>query len=379
MKRDGAMTTRAHILGAPHTRAGSLLVALTLAGLALAPAAAAIPFGANLNRPANSAVDCTLLPFGTFATPTNVQNCTWTAVGRLGDFSEGLNVPAGRGVITAVRVRVGPTTGPMQAVVFRSLRRPPEFRAPNPEPALPGTDLPICCQVQSLSNVFVPAPNAVTTIQVNFPVVNDRTLEPGLEYYRFDTLALSVLAPGVPIPAHDTGIYGSPTSQGALGFYPALTTVGEERVGPAGLSGYQLLVNGEWVATPEGVAAAPVGVSPVAIRLVQPVVSIAGPTASLGLVCNQATPCAGSVRLQSQAIRIGASEQARAHAAARPKLVTYASSRFSVQPGATGRVGARLTSKGRQVARKKAISRAWINITVGGKPVASTRVKLRWK
>jgi hypothetical protein len=352
---------------ASHTPRRLILAAFACAtGYALAPTAAAIPFGADLNRPATSTVDCTILPSGTFGFPTNVPNCTWTALGRLGDFSEGLNVPAGRGTITAVRVRVGPTTGPMQAIVFRSLRDPNS------------TAQPVCCQVQSLSTVFTPAPNAVTTVQVNFPVVNDRVVEPGLLALRFDTLALSVLALGVPIPAHNTGNFDPLTAQGGLGFYPAFSRLGEERVGPAGLAGYQLLVQGEWVPTPEGATPPPVGVSPVAIRLVQPVVSIAGPTASVGLVCGPAAPCAGIVRLQSQPVRVGASEQARSHAT-KPRLVTYASSRFSLAPGEQRRVSAKLTSVGRKIPGTKSATRAWLNVTVGGKPFASTRVTLRWK
>ncbi|MCU0308384.1 MAG: hypothetical protein MUE51_11570 [Thermoleophilia bacterium] len=344
-------------------RAAAALSAL--AGLALPAGAAAIPFGANLDRPANSRVDCTLLPFGFFASPTNVTTCTWTAIGRLGDFSEGLNVPAGRGTITAVRVRVGPVTGPMQAVVFRSLRNPLS------------TTPPVCCQVVGLSPVFTPAPNAVTTVQVAFPVVNDRVVEPGLEALRFDTLALSVLAPGVPIPAHDTGNYDPSTAQGGLGFYPALTRIGEERVGPAGLGGYQLLVSGEWVPAPEGTQGVdpalggPGGVSPAAVRLVQPAVSVAGPVATLGLTCGPAAPCVGLVRLQSAP---GARQGAQVAGA---RVVTYATGRFRIAPGATGRVRSRLSSAGRSLVRRTPRARVWANVTMGGRLVSSTRVRLR--
>ncbi|MEW6581880.1 MAG: hypothetical protein AB1416_03885 [Actinomycetota bacterium] len=332
------------------------------ATLAVPAGATALTFGADLNRPANSAVDCTVLPsVGGFGFPTNVTSCTYAATGRFGDFTEGFNVPAGRGTITAVRVRVGPVTGPMQVVIFRSLRDPLSTAAP------------VCCKVVGLSPVFTPAPNAVTTIQTAFAVRNDRVVEPGLLALEFDTMALSVLAPGVPMPAHDTGVTDPLLAQGALGFFPALTVLGEERVGPAGIGGYQVLMNAEWIPTPEGTAQPAVpGVAPAAIRLVQPVVSVSGPVISLGLRCTQATPCVGVFRLQSA--RVG---QAGAQAQA-ARVTTYATSRFRIGAGRAGKVGTRLNAAGRRLAARRNAT-AWANVTMGGRVVSSTRVTLRRK
>ena len=52
---------------------------------------------------------------------------------------------------------------------------------------------------------FTPAPNAVTTIQTALPVRKDTVPDPINRTVTFDSLALSVLAPDVPVPAFDSG------------------------------------------------------------------------------------------------------------------------------------------------------------------------------
>src|SRR5580765_8241600 len=129
-----------------------LLTAVVL--LLLAPAgASAVVFGANLNRPANATFDCRGYPVGGpayFFQPTNANTCTWIGAGTTSfDLTETFGVPAA-GVVNAVRVKVGPVTGPMQVTVLRSYR-----------PTGVGTGFQ-CCFHAGETAVFTPAPNAVT-------------------------------------------------------------------------------------------------------------------------------------------------------------------------------------------------------------------------
>jgi hypothetical protein len=184
-------------------------------------------------------------------------------------------------------------------------------------------------------------------------------------------MALSVLAPGVPVPASFVGGADPLQSPGGLGFFPALTALGEERVNPAGTAGFQILMAGEWVPAPAAAPPGTPGAVPAVIRLVRPVVSGSGPTISLGLRCTRATPCAGVFRLQSQ--RAG---QAGAQVAA-VRVVTYATGRFGIAARRSGTLKATLNAPGRTLARRKGAVRAWANITPGGRVVSSTRVTLR--
>jgi hypothetical protein len=96
--------------------------------LVAAPATRAIPFGADLNQPANVAFDCTALPlpnaFGTgfVLVPSGQPTCTWVAVGTVANPQQGTFLGPVAGTVTRIAVRVGPLTGPMQVVVMRAFR-----------------------------------------------------------------------------------------------------------------------------------------------------------------------------------------------------------------------------------------------------------------
>lgn len=124
----------------------ALLLALSAAAL-LAPRAGAVTFGANLNRTPDSPYRCP--DFYLFAfIPTCSAESTNLSTGESGF------PPVGVGVVTQVRVKVGPTTGPMQVVVEEALPRtthrtqdiPPTPAARRSTPArcspLPPTQLP---------------------------------------------------------------------------------------------------------------------------------------------------------------------------------------------------------------------------------------------
>jgi hypothetical protein len=205
---------------------------------ALAPVAAAVPFGANLNRPANNAIGCEVgginaspfQPGGLVLTPSNRPTCTWTSTGALGNLSEALFAP-GTGTVTRLRIRTGPVTGPMQVVAFSSLSGPSAPAA--------------CCQVRAVTAVFRPRPNGVTILRTALPVVAERVPPPGSLVTRQDALGLSVLRPGVLVPAHNTGNFDALAAQSGAMFHPAL--VPGRSAGPAGFIGFQPLLNAEFV------------------------------------------------------------------------------------------------------------------------------------
>ena len=121
----------------------------------------------------------------------------------------------------------------MQVVVEQALRKD--------NPGDPGHPTYACCQAINASQVFTPNANAITEIPVNLPVRQDLAPDPSTGIYTDQHLALSVLAPNVPIPANldSNGFYG--------GWFPAWH-VGDERAGPYGGQGALILLNADWSA-----------------------------------------------------------------------------------------------------------------------------------
>lgn len=334
-------------------RRGAML--LGVAGLfTVVPSAAAVPFGANLARPANNTVPCAINPgLGIpWLGVTPPQSCTWINVGSLASTAESFNVPAGRGRLTQARVKVGPVTGPMQISVFRA------YRAPF------STALPVCCIVRFSSEAFTPAPNSVTTVRLpNVEVVNDRVPEPGSDALRFDAVALSVLAPGVPIPAHATGNI----ADGALGFYPSMQ-VGQERYeGGAGIGGFVPLLNVEWVPVADDGSGAENRI----LGLPRSAFQVRANQAVVDLLCRLGAPCRGVARLQSRRAA-GAGQLAT-----RPATVTYGVRSFTVEAGKRGRVAVTLNARGKRFVRGAKARRVWLNVQIPGRGVFSRQVTLR--
>src|SRR5262245_3131644 len=107
-------------------RIALVVVAAALWVAAVASPAGAIPFGANLNQPANVTFDCTVLPGpppaftpGFTVLPSGFNTCTWMNVGSAANLQQGTFVAPIAGTVNSVSVRVGPVTGPMQVVVMR--------------------------------------------------------------------------------------------------------------------------------------------------------------------------------------------------------------------------------------------------------------------
>jgi hypothetical protein len=152
-----------------------------------------------------------------------------------------MHPPVGNGVITNVRVRVGPVTGPMQVVVQQALRKD--------NPASPGNPTYACCQAIRFSQVFTPAANSTTSVRVNLPIRQDISPDPSTGYYVDQHLALSVLAANVPIPA------ASNPNSGFSIFFPAWAP-GDERCCPYGSLGAIVTMNADWQSCSGGKAAA---------------------------------------------------------------------------------------------------------------------------
>lgn len=219
------------------TRRWTISLAVLVAGmLALPSTGFAQTFGTNLNRPADNTTACNST-FWTFGFPNPHTSCSFNS----SDVTTGENAfpPVGEGVVTAVRVKVGPTTGPMQIVVEQALRQD--------NPGDPGHPIYACCQAINATQVFTPAANAITQIPANLPVRQDLAPDPSTGIYTDQHLSLSVLAANVPIPASidPNASYG--------GHFPAWR-VGEERADVYGGQGAVILFNADWA--PKGSPAA---------------------------------------------------------------------------------------------------------------------------
>jgi hypothetical protein len=204
----------------------ALLAVALAAVLALPSQAPAATFGTNLSRPADNTVPCNSPSWFFFYT---FDSCSVNS----SDLTTGENAfpPAGQGVVTKVRVKVGPVTGPMQIVVEQALRKD--------NPSDPGHPTYACCQAINASQVFTPNANAITEIPVNLPVRQDLAPDPATGIYTDQHLSLSVLAPNVPIPASSdpNASYGA--------WFPAWK-VGDERAGVYGGQGAVILFNADW-------------------------------------------------------------------------------------------------------------------------------------
>ncbi|MBK5231156.1 MAG: hypothetical protein JJE27_08305 [Thermoleophilia bacterium] len=265
-------------------------------------------------------------------------------------------MPAGNGIVTKVRVKVGPTTGPMQVVVLRALRHP--NAAPDAGAA--------CCKSVAASPVFTPQANAITAIDTQFAVRNDIVPDPASGVYNFDQLGLSVLQAGVPIPANSTGNYGGMADANTV-FYPAWQSVGQERADGGGMAGYVVLMNADWQETPGPAPAAPrTGV----VTLARPKALVRRGSALLDVVCNQALPCDGRVEL--------ANAKPGTIAISRTRTVSYGKKSFKIAAGKTGRVKVRLSARGRKLLHRRKRAKVWVNFKLaGGANAKPARLTLR--
>ena len=326
-----------------------LICTLALAAVLPAQASATVTFGANLNQvPADNMADCTTLP--PWGVPTFATSCTWYST-----VSEAENdiVPLGVGVITRARVRVGAVTGPMQFVIGRAqVDKNKEI----------GHQL-LCCVWRTAGPVFTPAPNSITAVSLNAPVEQVRDFASKQDL--FDNLALSVLAPGVPIPA-------APVAAGALNItstagacWPAVQQ-GNSYCMPGGPGRYVVLFNADWEYNPTGPRGNP------AVNLAKEFAWVRRNAARVVLSCLLAK-CDGQLQLQN-------AKAPGAAAAAARKTVTYGTARFTIAAGKTKTVEVKLNAAGRALLAKKRQVQVWANSVLGSgasRQVRSAKLTLK--
>jgi hypothetical protein len=347
-------------------RIAMLMTAAAVAAAVMASTASAIPFGADLNQPANVNFDCTVLPGpppaftpGFTVLPSGAATCTWMNVGSLANLQAGTFVAPVAGTVTQVAVRVGPATGPMQVVVLRAFR---DFNS---------TASPVCCIEVARTPAFTPTPNAVTTIATALPVRKDVVPDPINNTVTFDSLALSVLAPNVPVPAFDTGSH-DPSNfaiPGAAVYHPAVAP-GQERFISSGVGGFQVLMAADVTPSPTGAGPAPQGNVTAPIALARRVIAVNNGALRVPIRCSLATGrCTGTLRLQSG--------QPVAVTAAQRRLVTYGKARVDIAAGRQAGIRVRLSPAGRRLMRSKRRAKVWANATIGGRRAPAVRLTLR--
>jgi hypothetical protein len=348
---------------------GSVRLSIGALMLAVPAGAQVTTFGADLTLPANVTFDCSVWPVpllggGVWLVPTGAASCTWTTFSVGASLTQGLFVPAGNGTVTQIRLKVGATTGPMQIVVLQGLRE--EF-----------TNNAGCCQQVGQSDVFTPQANAITTVPVALPVRND-TMPDQNHIFAFDILGLSILEPGVAIPAFDTGNY-SPTGASDAADFPASQP--NASIQPNDPFGYSLLMNADWVPStttaPGGGGGGPPTTSGPPLQFATPEALVQANNAIIALTCTLAGPCPGRLRLQNGPApgativpaAVGSGTTSIRPAARTARLVTYAGARFKLAGGQTATIRARLKRPGRKLTRTQSSANVWANVTfTGSKP-----------
>jgi hypothetical protein len=350
---------------------GGVLVAVATA---LAPAARAATFGVPVGTPPfnvapNNPYDCSsvLTPIGPteMFSPTGgpASSCIWTDVPTPAELqaAAGANIslePPGSGTVTQVRVAVGAHTGAMQVVVMRALYE---------NTLTPGRPNDACCTPVARSQVFTPQANAITTVNVNLPVREDATPPPQdtTTIADFDTLALAVLEPGVPVPMYYTGDLSQPADFVWNTATPSTVTPGFY----TDTGGFFVALNATWSA-PAGNGGGP----PITFGGGAPVRNL---TAAVPLTCASVFECDGQLLLQDAATgrKAGVRKAARARS---HKPTTYGGASFKIQPHKRKAIKVKLSRAGRRLLHGHHTAKVWANVRIGSGKTAgySARIKL---
>lgn len=216
----------------------SLVLLAVLAALA-APAAAQAAlqtFGSALGQAANLPFGCDARPYpaanGATLIATGVASCSWWSAPAT---AASTYVPRGQGTIVSARVRSGDNPAPLRIAIFSS-----------------GSGL--CCTAQAQSDVFQPAPNAVTPVALNLPAGSGiDTTRLGGQYN--DIVVVTAVGPGS-LPVHDFGVHGTfDLSAPAASFlHPALVP-NNSNTDVGWMDGFEVLLQVDWCGDP-GVGAA---------------------------------------------------------------------------------------------------------------------------
>ena len=333
-------------------------------GLGLATSAHAITFGADLAAtPANDAPNttCAHLPPGALFQPVGSPSCMWSYIG---SGTSTLVAPA-RGVVNAVRVKVGATTGPMRVNVIRFL-----FRQTG-DAAHPFSAGPF---LETYGPQFTPAANAVTTVPASLSMKVDPTpaLTDTTTIQVIDALALEVQAANVPVPYF--------AAAGALTYpvYPGPTAQGLPAPSPNGLPTYGTIGFGVLMSadlTPDAGAPAPGPAPAVPTPTARPTVrlpatgTVRNGATRLPIVC-QVADCSGLISLL---------RGAGAATATAKRTTALGSAKFSAKAGTTKRVTVKLNRAGKRLLAKSRRVKvtARVTFTAGGGAPVSVPLTLR--
>jgi hypothetical protein len=363
------------------------VTALALGGIPAGALAARTSFGADLSAEANDPAICGEGFYPSFVVSSS---CTWFSAAPGASFY----APA-TGTVTAVRVKAGAVGGQMQVVVMRSLY---QNKAGDPEHPFFS-----CCFVEAYGPVFEAKAKAITTVTSALPMLEEATPPQSdlTSTAAGDFLAISILAPNVPIPAFvdeqskDGGFYPSPTST----TFPAPSS--SALAVSASPTGAEMLMNADLEtrpgtappaggppsgAAPGGVGASPGGGAPgvalnqfalarrpaAALAVATVAITVRGPLATIPLQC-LVLDCAGLLTLQSKP----AIAARRGPASSRP--LSYGAARFALKAGSTGRVKVRLSAHARRLLAHRRRLVVWANIrfSSGGVAPSSVRITLR--
>lgn len=337
-------------------------MAAVVASASVAAPASAQTIGANLARQANNPAGCEYLPTTTFDGFRQyfflgTASCTYVGTGNLGGQETAGAI--GPGVLTAVRIKAAAPVGPMRVTILRATRSGVGFA---------------CCFFAAESATFTPAANATTQVNLRLPMRSD--LDPNFGE-TVDYMALTVLAPGVPVPGFDGGVPGDFTRSSALAFFPHVRP-GDTRVDGAGVTDFVPLIQGNFSSI--------CGASPLrarfaaryrragncadALAIAGAVARRAGGEALLRLLCNDANGCRGRLSL------VASGRRGRVALRGKP---TYAKAKFELGPGAEREVGAKLTRAGKALLRKRRSTKVKAKITLEGAYVGKVSSKLKLK
>ncbi len=336
-----------------------VLAALALGALGtalFAPRAGAVTFGHNLNRTANSPYVC-----GDFLYPFP-QPTTCSAESTSLSTGESGFPPAGEGVVTQVRVKVGATTGPMQMVVEEALRKD--------NPSDPGHPTYACCKAVDVSQVFTPTANAITAVNVNLPVRQDIAPDPNTGFYVDDHLTLSVLSPNVPVPAN---LDNDPNN--VLGMWFPAWQLGQERADSYGIGpGFFVLYDANWNAAP-GSTSSP-------LSFLKRTFPVRAGNVFAPILCAAGAPCVGNFLLQNLNARLLRLARGEGAVLSKKSRLTFGKKKFTIPAGKKKTIKIPLNRRGKRLLKGRKKVKVWANLklkNVAADSQPSARVKLKRK
>lgn len=203
-----------------------------MAATSAAPASAAVTIGAPLDLPPNVGEGCeavvipSLRP--TVGTP---DSCTFWGL----DLSRGWSsqTPPGRWVITRARIRAPQTVGPMVITAVEASR------------SKSGAGGIICCVASAESQIFTPAPNAISTVPVRVPVKNTTVVVDNEQIEVIDYLGFSMVTRAGHVPAH-VAQQGALGGSASMSFIAPAMRAGQQRLQDGAFQGVTPLLNADF-------------------------------------------------------------------------------------------------------------------------------------